>query len=176
MKFCSQCGHPVIFKHVPDDNRARYVCENCHTIHYQNPSIVAGCLPVWEDRVLLCRRAIAPREGLWNIPAGYLENGESVEEGAIREVEEEAGTKVKIRSLHTVFSIPHVNLVYMHYLADLPDLNFSPGVESLECQLFAEHEIPWDEMAFNSSVFSLQKFYSDLHNGQRQVHTGVYRR
>ena len=148
MKFCTQCGNAVTHRIPEGDNRARYVCDSCDEIHYQNPRIIAGCLPVHEDRVLLCRRAIEPRSGLWTLPAGFLENGETVAEGATRETREEANASVKIVDLYTLFSLPHISQVYMFYLAHLTDLDFSPGEETLETRLFSEHEIPWDELAF----------------------------
>ena len=172
MKFCSNCAHPVILKHVEGDNRPRYVCDNCNMIHYQNPNVVTGCLPIWKDKVLLAKRAIEPRKGYWNVPGGYLENGETVEEGAVREVWEEACINVEIISLHAVFSIPRINQVYMHYLAKMPDLNFSPGIESLEVKLFTEAEIPWEDIAFLSSTFTLKRYIEDLKNGERKVHLG----
>lgn len=152
----------------------RYVCNSCNTIHYQNPNIVTGCLPIWEDRVLLCRRAIGPREGYWNVPGGYLENGETVEEGAIREVWEEAEVKVKIIELHTLYSIPQINQIYMHFLGEMSSPDFGAGVESLESELFLEKDIPWDEIAFTSSVFSLKSFFEDRKKGIRQLHRSVY--
>ena len=154
----------------------RFVCESCNTIHYQNPKIVAGCLPIWEDQVLLCRRAIGPREGFWNVPGGYLENGETVEEGAAREVLEEACTNVDITGLHMVYSIPHINQVYMHFLGDLNQLDFAPGIESLEVRLFREEEIPWGDIAFISSSFTLKRFFQDRKEGIRQLHMGGFRK
>ena len=174
MNYCSNCAHPVKLKAVEGDNRPRFVCESCHTIHYQNPNIVAGCLPIWEDKVLLCKRAIEPRKGFWNIPGGYLENEETVEEGAMREVMEEACIDVKMIGLHTVFSIPHISQIYMHFLAEMPDLNFAPGIESLEVVLFKEEEIPWKEIAFSSSVFSLKHYFADRKKGIREVHLGKF--
>ncbi|MEL6863289.1 MAG: NUDIX hydrolase [Bacteroidota bacterium] len=172
MNYCSNCGHPVVYRAVEGDSIKRYVCENCNTIHYQNPNIVTGCLPIWEDQVLLCRRAIEPRLGFWNVPGGYLENGESVEDGAMREVWEEACTKVEVIGLHTLFSIPRINQVYMHFLARLPQLDFSPGIESLEVALFKEEDIPWKEIAFTSSTYTLECYFSDRRKGLQQVHIG----
>ncbi|MEM9821970.1 MAG: NUDIX hydrolase [Bacteroidota bacterium] len=174
MNFCSNCAHPVQFKMVEGDNRPRYVCDACNTIHYQNPNIVAGCLPIWEDQVLLCKRAIEPRLGYWNLPSGYLENEETVEDGAVREVMEEACIEVEIIALHAVFSIPHISQVYMHFLAEMPDVNFAPGVESLEVALFKEEDIPWKEIAFSSSIFSLKHYFADRKNGRREVHLGKF--
>lgn len=174
MKYCSNCGHQVTLQDVPGDNRKRFVCNNCNTIHYQNPNVVVGCLPVWEDKVLLCRRAIEPRKGFWNVPGGYLENGETVEDGATREVYEEACIQVKIKGLLTIFSIPQINQVYMHFLADLPDLNFSPGEESLEVSLFKEEDIPWNEIAFSSSVFSLKSYFKNRKKGTDEVHVSRF--
>ncbi len=174
MNFCSKCANPVIFKDVEGDNRPRYVCKSCGKIHYQNPRVITGCLPIWEDKILLCKRAIEPRLGLWNVPAGFLENDETVQAGAVREVLEEANIAVEIIGLHTIYSIPHVGHVYMHFLAQLPDLSFSCGDESLEVQLFQENEIPWEDMAFSSSTFCLKRYFEDRKNGVRKIHLGEY--
>lgn len=174
MNYCSHCGSDQIDFRVPSgDNRQRFICGHCGRIHYSNPKIVAGCLPVWEDKVLLAKRSIEPRAGYWNIPSGYMENGETVEEGALREVWEETLAKVKLTGLHTIYSIPHINQVYMHFLGNLQGAAaFGVGEESLEVRLFAESEIPWEEIAFTSSVFSLQKFFSDRKRGIHQLHLG----
>ena len=174
MNFCSNCGFKVELKAVPDDHLPRFVCDNCNIIHYQNPNIVTGALPLWEDKVLLCKRGIPPRKGYWNVPGGYMENGETVEEGAIREVWEEAQTKVIITGLHMVYSIPRINQVYMHFLADLQSLDYSVTPESLEIELFREEEIPWDNIAFPSSKFTLQRFFEDRKKGIRQLHLGRF--
>lgn len=174
MNFCSNCAHPVELKLVEGDSIPRYVCDHCDTIHYQNPNMVVGCLPIWEDRVLLARRAIEPRKGYWNVPGGYLENGETVEEGAAREVWEEACIKVQVRRLHAVFSIPRINQIYLHFLADMPDLNFAPGIESLDVAMFREEEIPWDDIAFTSSTFTLRHYYADRKAGRMQTHLGQF--
>ena len=174
MNFCSNCGSNSLKFAIPDgDNRSRYICDNCQTVHYSNPKIVTGCLPIWEDQVLLCRRAIGPREGFWNVPGGYMENGETVEEGAKREVWEEAEAKVEILGIHTIFSIPHINQVYIHFLGKLIKPEFGIGVESSEVKLFKETEIPWDTIAFTSSIFTLKNYYFDLKNGHRQAHLGT---
>lgn len=148
MNFCSQCGHPVS-QIIPDgDDRLRFVCTECHTIHYQNPRIVAGCLPIFEDKILLCKRAIEPRVGMWTLPAGYLENGETTTEGALREMLEEANARAEIINIYTLFSLPHISQVYMFFLAELKDLNFFAGAESSDVKLFTGEEIPWDQLAF----------------------------
>ncbi|MFK8101314.1 MAG: NUDIX hydrolase [Saprospiraceae bacterium] len=170
MNYCSNCGTKVNFQAVPEDHLPRHVCPQCTLIHYQNPKIVTGCLPIWEDKVLLCKRAIEPRHGYWNIPGGYMENGETVEEGAMREVWEEAFAKVEIIGLHTLYSIPHVNQVYLHFLAEMTTPDFEAGVESLEVALFKEEDIPWENIAFTSSTFSLKCFFSDRKAGIRQLH------
>lgn len=133
---------------------------------------MAGCLPIWKEKVLLCRRAIEPRSGFWNVPGGYLENGETVEQGARREVWEEALAKVVDLSIHTIYSIPHINQVYVHFLGQLETLEFGVGEESEEVQLFREEQIPWQEIAFTSSIFSLQTYFADRQAGQHQVHLG----
>ncbi|MDX1667404.1 MAG: NUDIX hydrolase [Saprospiraceae bacterium] len=173
MNFCSKCGSADLQFRVPEgDNRSRYICTACNSIFYSNPKVVCGCLPIWEDQVLLCKRSIQPRAGYWNVPGGYLENGETVEEGAVREVWEEARTRVDILGLHSVYSIPHIAQVYLHFLARLREPKFEVGEESLEVRLFREDDIPWEDIAFTSSTFSLQRYFSDLRNGRRQLHRG----
>lgn len=158
---------------IPEgDNRPRYVCQTCEMIHYTNPNIVAGCLPVWEDKVLLAKRAIHPRKGYWNIPAGYLENKETVEEGALREVWEEAEAKVDIDGVLAIYSIPRISQVYVLFRGHLRTLDYGVGVESLEVQLFTEEEIPWSDIAFYSSKFALKHFFADRKRGVFETHVG----
>lgn len=161
MKFCSQCAHPVSLRVPQGDTLARHVCDACGEIHYQNPKIVAGCIPEWEGQILLCRRGIEPRHGLWTIPAGFMENGETIEQAAARETWEEAYARVDIIGLYAVFNIPHVNQVYMIFRATLKDKEFAPGIESLDTALFDEDNIPWSEMAFPVVVQSLQRYFDD---------------
>jgi len=171
MKFCSQCGHPVSCRVPEGDNRPRYVCDHCQTIHYQNPNIVAGTLPVWEDKILLCKRAIEPRYGTWTLPAGFMELGETMEQAALRESEEEACANVEIDEIYTLISLPHVDQVYVMYRAQLCDLDFRPGEESLEVRLFSEEEIPWSDLAFRTIHYTLEKYFQDRQQGQFPVHT-----
>lgn len=174
MNYCSNCGSDQLAFRVPDgDNRKRMICAHCQAIHYTNPRIVAGCLPVFDDRVLLARRAIEPRKGYWNVPSGYLENGETVEEGALREVREEVLAELNLIGMHALYSIPHINQVYIHFLGQLMSENaFGCGPESAEVQLFRETEIPWSDIAFSSSTFSLQHYFADRREGIRQLHRG----
>ena len=139
----------------------RFVCGDCGTIHYQNPKIVVGCLPEFEQRVLLCKRAIEPRHGLWTLPAGFLENGESIFAGALRETLEEANARVEIGDLYTMISLPQISQIYVMFRARLLDLDFGPGPESLEVRLFEEHEIPWEELAFRTIGRTLRNFFLD---------------
>lgn len=166
MNFCSHCGNSVHVAIPEGDNRPRHICDSCGTIHYQNPRIIAGCLPVYEDKVLLCRRAIEPRLGFWTLPAGFMENGESTEEAALRETYEEAVAEVEIQSLYTVTSILHVNQVQMFYLAHMPKPEFDISSESLEVALFAENEIPWDELAFQTIRNALRFYFDDRKRGE----------
>jgi ADP-ribose pyrophosphatase YjhB (NUDIX family) len=161
MKFCSQCGSAVTQRIPEGDNRLRFVCSQCETIHYQNPNIVAGCLPVWGDQVLLCRRAIEPRRGYWTLPAGFMENGETLEQAACRETDEEACARVSELSLYTLFDLPHISQVHVFFRAQLADLAFSAGEESLEVRLFAQNEIPWAELAFPTVGRTLEYFFAD---------------
>jgi ADP-ribose pyrophosphatase YjhB (NUDIX family) len=170
MKYCSHCGAPVSHR-IPDgDNRHRYICDVCGTIHYQNPRMVVGCLPIWEDKVLLCRRAIEPRYGLWTLPAGFMENGETTAEGAIRETLEEAGARVELEGLYTLVNIPDIDQVYLLFRARLLDLDFAAGEESLEVALFGEDEIPWDEMAFRTVHKTLKHYFEDRRSGHYPLH------
>jgi ADP-ribose pyrophosphatase YjhB (NUDIX family) len=165
INFCNRCGAGVEHRVPADDNRPRAVCPACGAIQYQNPKIVVGCLPLWEDRILICRRAIEPRRGLWTLPAGYMENGESAAEGAAREAAEEANARVEITDLYTVYSIPRISQVYMMFRARLLDPAVSPGAESLEVKLIEERDIPWDELAFAMVRRTLRHFVEDRRAG-----------
>lgn len=166
MKFCSECAHPVSLLIPPDDNRPRYVCSQCGTIHYQNPKMVIGSIPVWErdgeTRILLCKRAIEPRHGYWTLPAGFMENDETTTEAALRETFEEAGARVELHALFSLLNVPHVHQVHMFYRATLLDLDYQAGTESLEVELFRESEIPWEDIAFPTVSQTLKYFFADL--------------
>ncbi len=166
MKFCTQCGESVERRIPEGDNRERHVCPACGTIHYHNPRIIAGCLPIHDGKVLLCRRAIEPRLGYWTLPAGFMENGETTEAAARRETLEEACAEVEIDTLYTLTSIVHVNQVQLIYLAQLPQPRFAPSEESLEVRLFDEAEIPWDELAFETIRQVLRLYFEDRRRGR----------
>jgi len=161
-RFCNQCGSERIVQRVPDaDDHIRDVCDACGHIHYFNPKIVVGALPIWEGKVLLCKRAIEPRYGKWTLPAGFMEEGETLEEGARRETLEEAGAQIQIDGLYTVMSLPDISQVYMLYRAALIDGHFAAGTESLEVALFDETKIPWDELAFRTIAATLKHYFAD---------------
>ncbi|MBC7453058.1 MAG: NUDIX hydrolase [Massilia sp.] len=168
MKFCSACAHPVALAIPEGDNRPRYVCAQCDAIHYQNPKLVVGSLPVWESdgkiQVLLCKRAIEPRLGYWTLPAGFMENNETTAQAAIRETEEEAGANIEIGPLYALLNVAHVHQVHLFYLARLRDLDFAAGIESLEVRLFSEDDIPWDDLAFPTIRQTLELFFADRVN------------
>jgi len=177
MNFCSHCGSAALEQRVPEgDALVRSVCASCGTIHYQNPKIVVGCLPDWEERVLLCKRAIDPRRGLWTLPAGFLENGETLATGAARETAEEAGARVEVGELYTVISLPHINQVYVMFRARLLDLDFRAGTESLEVSLFEEDAIPWSELAFRTIARTLRRYFLDRKLGGFPVHVSALER
>ena len=165
MKFCSQCGHSLKFTIPPGDDRARFVCDACGVVHYQNPRVVVGCIPAYEGRVLLCRRAIEPRHGLWTLPAGYLENGETLAACAERETREEAGARIGELVPYLMFNICHIHQIYLMFRARLTDLDFEAGRESLEVRLFAEEDIPWDEIAFRVISATLRTYFRDRRSG-----------
>lgn len=170
MKYCSNCAASVSIA-IPDgDNLPRHVCASCGTIHYQNPKIVAGCIPIWEDRILLCRRAIEPRYGKWTLPAGFMENGETVAQAAARETVEEAQAKVVDLELYGLFNIPHVNQVYIMFRGELKSPTFAAGCESLDVRLVREQEIPWDELAFPVIHRTLNLFFDDRKRGSFGSH------
>lgn len=172
MNYCSECGGKVSFIIPEGDNRHRYVCESCQTIHYQNPKIVTGCIAEWDDRILLCRRAIEPRYGLWTLPAGFMENSETNMQGAARETEEEANAKVENLRLFSVYSIAHINQVYTMYRGDLVAGKASPGEESIETALLTEDEIPWAEIAFQVINETLQRYFQNRQQGRFDTHYG----
>ena len=165
MKYCSECGEKVSQLVPEGDNRPRFVCQSCDTIHYQNPKIVTGCIAEWQDSILLCKRAIEPRHGYWTLPAGFMENGETNLEGAARETAEEANAQLQNMQLFCVFSIPHISQVYTMYRGDLIDGLASPGIESLEVALVEEADIPWDDMAFRVVTETLKLYYQDKKQG-----------
>jgi ADP-ribose pyrophosphatase YjhB (NUDIX family) len=172
MKYCSQCGSAVVLRVPAGDDRPRHVCEACGSIHYSNPKVVVGCIPEWEDRILLCRRAIEPRYGLWTLPAGFMENGETTQQGAARETREEANAQVEVGALYSLFNLPHINQVYLVFRSRLLDLDFGPGSESLEVRLFGEAEIPWREIAFPVIQETLGLYFRDRSRGGFALHTG----
>jgi ADP-ribose pyrophosphatase YjhB (NUDIX family) len=152
------------------DHLARFVCTSCGMVHYKNPLLVLGCVPEWEDKILLCRRAIEPRLGFWTVPAGFMENGETLQNAAARECYEEALARVEIGSLLAVVSVTHANQVHVMFRAKLLKPEFAPGPESLEVGLYEEAQIPWGELAFPSGEFTLRKFYEDRAAGRDQHH------
>lgn len=171
MNFCSNCGERVALQVPAGDNRPRYVCGACGTIHYQNPKMVVGAIPEWEDQILLCKRAIEPRYGKWTLPAGFMENAESVADAAIRETLEEANARIEVGDLFAMLSVVHVDQVHIFYRARLLDLDFGPGTESLEVALFKESEIPWPELAFRTISSTLRYYFADRNAGRFGVHT-----
>lgn len=171
MRYCSGCGQILVRKVPPGDNRERLVCEHCGAIHYENPRVVAGCLPVWENRVLLCRRAIEPRRGRWTLPAGFLEQGETLAAGAERETWEEARARVRLRGIYTMFSVPHVSQVHVFFRADLIDGAFGVGEESCDVRLFGEAEVPWGELAFPVATRTLEHYFADRERAEFPTRT-----
>jgi ADP-ribose pyrophosphatase YjhB (NUDIX family) len=170
MKFCSDCGAPVGRRVPPGDHLPRYVCDACGSIHYQNPKMVVGSIPQWEDRILLCRRAIEPRYGLWTLPAGFMENHETAAEAAAREAHEEAAARVEIGALFGLYNLPQVSQVYLIFRGRLLDPGCAPGAESLEVALLREAEVPWDRLAFRVIEQALRQFFHDRRLGRHELH------
>ncbi len=166
MNFCPYCGAPLVLQIPEGDDRPRYRCSACGRVHYENPKVVVGCIPLWEDKILLCRRNIEPQKGLWTLPAGYLENGETVKEGAIRETLEESGAVVN--SLHTylLLDIVHICQIYLMFLGQLESPSFHPTHESSEVALFTEKDVPWDAVAFRAIEKTLRCYFQDRAEGR----------
>jgi ADP-ribose pyrophosphatase YjhB (NUDIX family) len=164
MNFCGECGKSVSQKVPQGDNLPRFVCDSCQAIHYHNPKIVAGCIPEW-GQILLCRRAIEPKSGLWTYPAGFMEIGEGTEEAARRETLEEAGAQVTIARLHSVLSLPHIGQVYLTFIGHLDAEEFEAGQESLDVRLFDRQDIPWNEIAFPVVRDALRRYVEDVTSG-----------
>jgi ADP-ribose pyrophosphatase YjhB (NUDIX family) len=171
IKHCRNCGIAVVYR-LPDDGdtRERAICPACATIHYENPLNVVGTVPYWGDKILLCKRNIEPRYGKWTLPAGFLELGETTAQGAVRETEEEAGAQISLEGLFSVINVARVGQVHMFYRARLLSDRFDPGHETIEARLYAEHEIPWDEIAFRTVKETLERFFADRQRGQFGVH------
>lgn len=171
IKHCRNCGTAVTYR-IPDDgdNRERAVCPACSTIHYENPLNVVGTVPHWGDKVLLCKRNIEPRKGKWTLPAGFLELNETASQGAARETDEEAGAQIELEGLYTIISVPRVGQVHLFYRARLLSDQFDPGTETMEARLYAEDEIPWDEIAFRTVKETLERYFADRRAGRFQVH------
>lgn len=170
MKFCSNCAQPVTLGIPPGDHLPRFVCSSCGIIHYENPRIIAGCVIEHEGKILLCKRAIEPRHGYWTTPAGFMENGESVQQAAAREAMEEALADVRIGSLLAIVNVLRAHQVHIMFRATLATSAFGIGPESLESRLYAEQEIPWPELAFLSVEFALQRYLEDRRLGRQQLH------
>jgi ADP-ribose pyrophosphatase YjhB (NUDIX family) len=166
MNFCSQCGESVVLKVPADDDRPRYICPSCGVIHYQNPKLVVGCIPVWEDRILMCRRGIEPRKGYWTLPAGFLENGETAAAGARRETLEETGSIVAGVTPYLMVDIVHIHQIYLMYRSRLLAPDFHPTRESAEVKLLGEADIPWKDLAFKVIEKTLRYYFQDRPSGR----------
>ncbi len=173
MRYCSNCGARVALRVPEGDSLPRHVCLACGVIHYQNPKIVVGCIPEWEDSILLCRRAIEPRHGLWTVPSGFMENAETLGQGAERETLEEANARVRMGNLYAIYDLPHINQVHVLFRAQLLDLDFKPGIESLDVRLFSEEEIPWETLAFRVIREPLKRYFEERRQGRLGFHMGT---
>jgi ADP-ribose pyrophosphatase YjhB (NUDIX family) len=171
LKHCKSCGSAVTYR-LPDDGdtRERAICTACHTVHYENPLNVVGTLPIWEDKILLCKRNIEPRYGKWTLPAGFMELGETVAQGAARETDEEAGAQIELLGLYTLMNVVRVGQVHFFYRAKLLSTTFDPGHETIEARLFSEDEVPWDDIAFRTVRETLKCFFEDRQRGAFPLH------
>ena len=170
MSFCSVCGASAHMTVPVGDNRPRLVCSRCKYIHYENPRLVIGCIAAWEGKILLCRRAIEPRQGFWTLPAGFMENGETTAQAAMRETHEEAGAYIDIDAAFMMVSIAHINQVHLFYRGRMINEQLDPGEESLEACLFLPADIPWQELSFPSVRLCLERYLADQELNQFRFH------
>lgn len=170
IQYCTRCGSNVSFVIPSGDSLPRHVCNACGHIHYENPRLVVGCVAEWEDRILLCRRAIEPRHGFWTLPAGFMENGETTAQAAIRETHEEAGALIAIDAPFALISIAHINQVHLFYRGRLTGPDYAAGDESLEVALLHPEQIPWDDLAFRSVSLCLEHYLADRAQGRYGFH------
>ena len=170
IRHCKTCGGVAEYRVPVDDNRERAVCTVCATVHYENPCNVVGTVPAWGEQVLLCRRNIEPRYGYWTLPAGFMELNETLAEGAVRETVEEAGANIELQPLFSLLNVVRAGQVHLFYRARLIDTRFAPGPETIEAQLFHEHEIPWDDLAFRTVRETLKLYFEDRRRGQFGFH------
>ncbi len=171
MKFCSECGEKVNLKVPVGDHLPRFICDDCETIHYQNPKVVAGAVLEYQGKILMCKRAIEPRYGYWTVPAGFMENKETVMQAAVRETYEEALAVPAKIDLYAVYNLPHVDQVYVMFQGKLDQPAYGAGPESLEVNLVEEQDIPWDDMAFKVVTMTLQRYFMDRKHGDFRAYT-----
>ncbi len=175
MNYCPKCGSENLMFRVPaGDTLKRFICQNCKTVHYLNPRVIVGCLPIFEDKIIICKRAIDPCKGMWNLPAGFMENGERAEDGALRELKEETGLDGQITKLHCIYSIPHVNQVYMIFLTRIFSNKAIPGEETLEIRFFEDQNVPWGDIGFTSSVYAIEKYMEYKSNKNTKTYIGSF--
>ena len=174
MNFCSHCGNKLKRQIPSGDTNVRDVCLSCNTIHYQNPKVIVGIVPIFENKILLCKRSIEPRSGYWTIPSGFMENGETLSEGALREAKEEAHIDATIDYLHTVYSLPKINQIYFLYCATIKTPSFRAGNETSEVRLFSLSDIPWESIAFSAVTFALQGYIENIKTDQPLLHEGFW--
>lgn len=170
MNYCSNCAQPVTTAVPEGDNRPRAVCSSCGTVHYVNPKLVVGCVPVHEGQILLCRRAIEPRLGFWTVPAGFMELGETLGEAALRETWEEALARVQLGALFSIVDVVHAGQVHVFFRARLAKAEFGAGSETLESRLFRPEDVPWSELAFPSIRIALEQYLDNRRTGNQLVH------
>ena len=161
MSYCC-CQNIKIVKRIPEgDTHEREICSTCDHIFYENPKIVTGIIPIFENKILICKRAIEPRKNYWTVPSGFMEMNETLKEGALRECKEEAGITPEIASLHTIYDLPHIGQVYMLFKGNCSTDSHNPGIETIESKWVTYDNIPWDEIAFTSVTFALKRFHDD---------------
>jgi ADP-ribose pyrophosphatase YjhB (NUDIX family) len=170
MNFCSDCGARVTLRVPEGDNLPRHVCTACGTIHYQNPKIVVGCVPEYDGKIIICKRAIQPRHGFWTLPAGFMENGETLHQAAAREAREEALIDVEIGSLLSVVDVLYARQVHIFFRARMRTASYGAGIESLEVELVRAEDIPWPAIAFPTTEYSLRRYLEDRAAGCEPHH------
>ena len=172
-RFCTQCGSATLERRRPaGDDHHRLVCAGCGHIHYENPKIITGCIIEQDGRYLLCQRAIAPRIGTWTLPAGFMENGETTEEAALREVREEAGVVAEIACPYSIFSVPAISEVYLIFRARLLHDTGYFGSETSARRFFAPEDIPWEQIYYPAIRQILERYIAERETGSYGIYMG----
>ena len=167
--YCSKCGSKLTVSQPHGDNKLRYICSDCDTVHYENPKMVVGCVVSHQGKILLCRRAIEPRANFWTVPGGFMELNETIVAAAMRETYEEALAEVEIDGMLAVIDVVHARQAHIFFHGSLKGDSYGVGEESTDTRLFAPADIPWNEIAFPSGIMALKHYLRLLETNEQGV-------